>query len=419
MNKKDFAGNRRRNVTRALPDDAGPQTELLAGEQMGWAALGKELDPYPWYRSRLAWQPVRFDRQSGVWEVYRYAEVQQILRDHTTFSSAHLAARRAASGASAQDKQTLLTSDPPYHDELRALVSAAFAPRTITRLVPQIKGIVCGLLDQAESADSLDIIGDLAAPLPTLVIADLLGAPGSDHRQMKIWVDRLAQNLLRPPDAPSQGTRQEIDRYFQDLLEQRRLTPRDDLISLLLAARIGKRTLSERELLNFCSLLLAAGSETTTNLIGNMFSILLCLAPQAMVEVRKHPRLHSAVVEEALRFLPPLQWVARVTLRPTTIAGQTIEARETVLTCVASANRDERQFPHPDRFDIHRSPNRHLAFGQGIHFCLGASLARLEAQIALSVVLERYSSIRVNETLLERTPTPLFYGLARLPVEFS
>lgn len=396
-----------------------PLTEQTNMEgKKSWIELGRELNPYPWYQARRAKQPVRYDEKSRVWEVYRYADVQRVLRDHTTFSSARLAARQAVSGESAQDKQSLLTSDPPYHSELRTLVNTAFAPRRIAQRSHRITEIVQTLLDQSASAGALDLVNDLAAPLPALVMADLLGTPLEDYRLMKDWADRLAQSLLRPVDARAQGTQQEIDRYFRMLLTQRRAEPRDDMVSTLLTAQIDGRTLSEREVLNFCQLLLAAGSETATNLIGNIFYILFCLAPEVRDEGRAHPDLLPSTVEEALRYLSPLQWVARVAIRPTVIAGQEIEAGQTLLTCVASANRDEAQFLNPDHFDATRSPNRHLAFGQGIHFCLGASLARLEAQVALSVVLARYKSVRVDEHSLERAPAPLFYGLRRFPVTF-
>lgn len=409
-------------MDRGFQNPEGENTPLTeqtnTEEKKGWLELGRGLNPYPWYQTRRAKQPVRYDEKSRVWEVYRYADVQRVLKDHTMFSSARLAARQAASGESARSKQSLLTSDPPYHSELRALVNTAFAPRRIAQRSHRITEIVHTLLDQSASAGALDLVNDLAAPLPALVMADLLGTPAEDHRLLKNWADRLAQSLLRPVDACAQETQQEIDRYLRTLLERRRLDPRDDMISVLLAAQIDGRMLSEREVLNFCQLLLAAGSETATNLIGNMFYILLCLQPSTMAEVRARFDLFPGVVEEALRYLSPLQWVARVALRPTIIAGQEIEEGQTLLTCVASANRDEAQFLHPDHFDATRSPNRHLAFGQGIHFCLGASLARLEAQVALSVVLERYETVHVDEHSLERAPAPLFYGLRRFPVTF-
>jgi cytochrome P450 len=338
------------------------------------------------------------------------------------FSSAQLATRDANRPKNEEDmqsknRQTLLTSDPPYHEKLRSLVNQAFTPRMVALLAPQIRDSVHFLLDQAAALGRLDIIDDLAAPLPAMVIAALLGVPSEDREHMRRWTNHMAQNLLKPPSEAGHQVYQEMSLYFQNILSQRRREPREDLISALLAAQIDGHSLSERELLNFCSVLLAAGSETTTHLIGNM---ILCLDahPEVVTRLRMDRQLLSGAVEEMLRYHSPLQWVARVVQKETTLAGKRIKAGEILLSCVASANRDETQFPDPDTFDITRHPNRHLAFGHGIHFCLGAPLARLEAQIVLSVILERCMDLSIDKTIpLERVPAPLFYGVKHLPIK--
>ncbi len=386
---------------------------------MGWNRLGRELDPYPWFQQRRQSTPVRYDTPTGVWEIYRYADVQRVLRDHETFSSAALTATQVVYHAEeALERQNLLTSDPPYHDHLRSLISTAFIPRLIAQLAPRIRAIVEHLFAQ-QTGTSLDLVHEIAEPLPALVMAELLGVPTADYRQLKHWADRLAQNLLRPPEARELEIYQEVRAYFSQALALHRQHPDEHLISALLAARIEGKELSERELLNFCELLLGAGSETTTNLIGNLLYLLLSVWHEALTALRTHPHLIPGAVEEGLRFSSPLQWVARVAQKACVLGGETIEPGQIVLSCLASANRDEKHFPDPDHFDIHRTPNRHLAFGQGIHFCLGAALARLEAHITLEVFFaqEAWQTPTLSDTSLERIASPLFYGLKQLSLK--
>jgi cytochrome P450 len=365
------------------------------------AGLG--LEPFAWYRSMREFRPVSRDPNWGGWTVFTYADVQRVLSDHQAFSSEY-------------GDLGLLHTDPPRHRQLRNLVTEAFTPRTVEALRPRITQIVDELLDRVAPRGRMDLIEDFAVPLPVSVIAELLGIP-LDHRdQFKRWSDAIVtggRSGMSNVDA-----RREMAVFFMDLMEERRRSPREDLVSALLAARIDGESLDQRELLSFCILLLVAGNETTTNLIGNA---ILCLdeSPDADAELRAHPELLASAVEEVLRFRAPVQTMFRVTRSEVRLGDESIPAGDMVIAWIGSANRDPSQFTEPDRFDIRRSPNRHLAFGHGIHFCLGAPLARLEATIALGALLGRLGRLRVAREGLEALPSQVLHGVRRLPVTFS
>src|SRR5437879_6573202 len=262
----------------------------------------------------------------------------------------------------------------------------------------------------------MDVIEDVAVPLPVMVIAELLGIPIEHRERFKLWSDAFVTGGragMSDVDA-----RREMALFFSDLMEERRRSPREDLISALLAARIDGESLDQRELLSFCILLLVAGNETTTNLIGNA---VLCLDehPDAEADLRAHPELMASAVEEVLRYRSPVQSMFRLARSEVRLGGQVVPAGDAVVAWIGSANRDPLQFAEPDRFDIRRSPNRHLAFGHGIHFCLGAPLARLEGTIALGALLRRLGRLRVDHTKLQPVPSGILHGLQRLPVAFA
>lgn len=261
----------------------------------------------------------------------------------------------------------------------------------------------------------MDVVDDLAYPLPITVIAELLGVPAEDRDLFRRW----SNAIVSTPAVVGLDPETEMGEYFLRMIKQRREEPKDDLISALLAAQIDDEHLSVTEVLGFCFLLLVAGNETTTNLIGNA---LLCLDsyPEVWKQLRAEPALASAAVEEVLRYLSPVQSMFRLTTSETTIGDQVIPAHKMVLAWIASANRDEQQFPDAGTFDIRRTPNRHIAFGHGIHFCLGAPLARLETKIALEALLERFSEIqRVQNVPLQRTDSFFLYGLKHIPITFT
>ncbi len=340
------------------------------------------LHPLAWYAHLRATAPVSRPPGRGPWQVVGYDDVKRVLSDHATFSS--------ASGAGAPTSPlgaSLVSTDPPRHRHLRALVTQAFTPRAVAALAPRITAIVDDLLDAVVPTGALDAVDDLAYPLPVIVIAELLGIPTGDRARFKQWSDAL---VASPSAAgmPGRDPQAEMSAYFRHLLAQRRTAPQEDLLSALLAARVEGAALTEMEMLGFCILLLVAGNETTTNLIANA---LWCFDafPEARQQVVAAPELLPSAIEEVLRYTSPVRGMFRTAAVETVLGGQAIHAGDGVVAWIAAANHDAAQFPQPERFVVTRQPNRHLAFGQGIHYCLGAPLARLEAQIALGRLLQR------------------------------
>jgi cytochrome P450 len=369
------------------------------------------LQPFAWYRAMRAQAPVLFDPTQQMWHVFRFADVQHVLSDHAEFSSRFAQAGGDDDGALAN---SLVATDPPRHRQLRTLVTQAFTPRAVEDLAPRIAAITNELLDRVESSGRIDLVHDLAYPLPVIVIAELLGIPAEQRDQFKTWSDAVTST-----SGEGIAAQHAMAAYFAGLIEERRRQPRNDLITALVAAQVDGQHLSMPELLGFCVLLLIAGNETTTNLLGNA---ILCLeeAPSALEELRRQPELLPDAIEEVLRFRSPVQSMFRVVARPTTLADQRLETGQSVLAWIGSANRDEAAFPDADRFDIHRSPNKHIAFGHGIHFCLGAPLARLEARIALEAILRRLPNLRrVREFPLEAQDSLVVYGVKSLPMTFD
>jgi cytochrome P450 len=385
---------------------------------MEFSASEQQLDPFPGYTRMRKTDPVFQDPQTDVWHVFRYDDVQRVLSEHTSFSS------RMAGGDASETGQlfaaSLINTDPPRHRQLRSLVTQAFTPRAVEALAPRISEITTELLDQAASAGAMDLIAELAYPLPVIVIAELMGIPPGDRGRFKQWSDAIVSQTRPEADGHEHdGANREMADYFLGMIEERRRRPGNDLISRLLAAQIEGEHLSVLELLGFCSLLLVAGNETTTNLIGNA---VLCFSeqPGTVRQLMAEPALLPDALEEVLRYLSPVQSMYRVAAVDTTLGGQQIPAGSPIVAWIGSANRDPDHFPQPDVFDVGRAPNRHLAFGQGIHFCLGAPLARLEARIALQTVMDRLPGLGlVPGTRLERMDSTIIYGLKKLPVHWQ
>jgi cytochrome P450 len=380
------------------------------------------LDPFPEYQRMRASNPVFYNEETKFWELFRYDDVLHVITDYATFSSERLvpsdekmAERLRKEGWSEEDLPTksILNTDPPRHRQLRSLVTQAFTPRAVALLTPRIKEIVHELLDKVAATGRMDVIQNLSYPLPVIVIAEMLGVPTDDRAQFKRWSDSIVD---ASGDVGMQAIK-EMNGYFREVIAQRRAQPQDDLISGLVAAGIDGEKLTERELLSFCVILLVAGNVTTTNLIGNA---ILCFDehPQVMDQLREDPSLLPEAIEEVLRYRSPVQRLVRMATADTIIGGKEIKEGQVVVPCLGSANRDEAQFPDPDVFDIRRTPNRHVAFGHSIHFCIGAPLARLETKIALTVLLERFNNIqRVRDIPLEGVAG--FYGVKSLPITFQ
>jgi cytochrome P450 len=360
--------------------------------------------------------PVLRDPTSGVWMVFGFDDVRTALSDHSRFSSDF---SRLSGGDRSGLGASVISTDPPRHRQLRSLVTQAFTPKAVEALRPRIEEIVDELLDGVAARGRLDVVEDLAYPLPVIVIAEMLGIPSADRARFKRWSD----DVVAPPsgldDIELTSAHYEMGAYFMQLLNERRDDPREDLISALLAAEIEGERLSEIELVGFCMLLLVAGNETTTNLIANA---ILCFDehPAATAALRSNPQLLPGAIEEVLRHRSPVQSMFRVTTEPVELSGTRIPPDQSVVAWIGSANRDPAQFPAADQFQIDRSPNRHLAFGHGIHFCLGAPLARLEARVALSAILGRLGEFRVDRDVqLEALPGTIVYGVRSLPVTFG
>ncbi|WP_236601787.1 cytochrome P450 [Ktedonobacter sp. SOSP1-52] len=302
------------------------------------------------------------------------------------------------------------------------MTGQAFTPRMVAHMESRIKEITNGLLDQVQAVGEMDVIRNLAYPLPVTVIAELLEVPAERREEFKQWSDAFVSGDEEATEEPRQAVMQATDSmsaYFTQIFEERRAHPQNDLVSALLLAEVDGERLSNEELLGFCVLLLVAGNETTTNLIGNA---ILCLDehPEAVERLRANRDLVPSALEEALRYYSPLKLTIRGTTTETTIGDQRIEAGKLLFAWIASANRDEAQFPNANQFMIEREPNRHLGFGRGIHFCLGAPLARLEAKIALSAMLDRLpGSWHVSDAPLSLISSMSVLGVKTLPLTWE
>ncbi len=380
------------------------------------------LAPYDWYRSMRATQPVFYNSQYNVWHVFRYNDVERVLTEYATFSSDPRTMEWEGLTDEAPILSSILRMDPPRHRQLRSLATLAFTPRVVAQLEPRIRTITNTLLEQTPTTGEIDVIRDLAYPLPVTVIAELLGVPPELRADFKRWSDALVSDNFDAGEEVQNTLFTEIQgmyQYFSQVLEERRQQPSNDLISALLKAEIDGQHLSDTELLGFCALLLVAGNETTTNLIGNS---ILCFDqyPETVELLRNNRALIPGAIEEVLRYIAPVKAMSRFTKVETTIGDQRIGEKQAVIAWIASGNRDEAQFPDAERFAAQREPNRHLGFGHGIHFCLGAPLARLEARIALDAMLDRFPGRwQVPAVPLEAVQSSIVFGVKKLPMTWN
>lgn len=378
-----------------------------------------------WLQKARESNPVQFEEQQKCWQIFGYGDIHRALSDPATFSSDLSKLIPPQADFELFAKGSFVNMDPPKHRKLRDLVSQAFTPRMVSNLAPRIAAITNELLDGIGDVGRFDLVDSLAYPLPVIVIAEMLGIPVADRALFRSWADAMLANddlgaSITLDDATMNSMGQAIramNTYLLARIKERRANPADDLISKLTRAEVDGERLDDEEIVGFVGLLLLAGHVTTTALLGNA---ILCLDehPAAAAELRANPAGIPAAIEEVLRYRSPFPRVGRMTTTDVELGGKRIPAGNVVLLWVVSANRDSAHFTDPDRFDIHRKPNPHLAFGHGIHFCIGAPLARLEAKIALEVLFERYRNIAVaHDAGCELRNPAMMISVKRLPVD--
>jgi cytochrome P450 len=357
-----------------------------------------------------------------LWMLFDFESVKRALSDHEAFSSdlSHVPGQ-------GNPGEWFIFFDPPRHTKLRTLISKAFTPRIAANLEPRIRQLSRELLDPLIERGEMDLAAEFAVPLPMRVISELLGVPPEEWGRYKRWSDTILKlaNTFTADETAARTIEEyrcvtdEMRVFLPELIAQRRAAHREDLLTRLAEAEVDGERLTDGEILGFVQLLLVGGQETTANLINNA---MLCLMehPDQLARLEAAPGLLPSAIEEVLRYRSPLQWMPRATRRDVVVHGQMIPAGKLVLPLIGSANRDPRQFPAADRFDITRDPNPHIAFGHGIHACLGAPLARLEARIALTDLLDRITDFRLaSDEPWEPRKAIQVHGPSSLPILFS
>ena len=393
-------------------------------------------DPFPLYADLRRRAPIHRN-DLGFWVVARHADCLAVLRDRRASSdSLNVAVERMPQGfrtpvaeddpiaAAMIEMRPFLFRDPPDHTRLRGLVSKAFTPKVVESLRTRTQQVVDELLDAALDADRVDLLEAFAYPLPVRVICDLLGVPVEDQDRFKVWSDALARGLdpdflltQEVIDARSEAVLQ-FSQYFFELLAERRRAPGEDLLSRLVQAEDGGTVLSEAELLSTCILLLVAGHETTVNLISGG-TLALLRHPDQMERFRTDPGVLRSGVEEMLRFVSPVQLTGRALTEDCEFGGVEFAEGDFAMLLIASANHDPEQFEDPERFDVTRTPNNHLGFGFGIHHCLGAPLARMEAQVALTSLVRRAPGLALTVGDVTYKTNVVLRGMESLPVSMG
>jgi len=376
-------------------------------------------DPYRAYRELRNRSPFHYAEPAGVvpgnvepvrtWAFMKYADVYTALRDHNTFSS-----MRRDTVPGKIPSVVLVRDDPPRHTRFRRLVNNAFTQTRVEALTPWITDVVNELLDKFGPSTN-EVVSSYTIPLPVRVISRLLGIPGEDYERFKRWSDAF---LAAPSMDDGNRIRsiQEMTTYFGTMAATRRARGAEDLITVLVEAEIEGEKLEEWEILGFCILLLIAGNETTTNLLGNMLNV-MAERPELWEQLRRDRSHVESAIEETLRYESPVQRVLRTTTREIEVSGARIPAGDHVTIFYGSANRDPREFPDPDEFRLDRNLRNHVAFGTGIHYCLGAPLARAEARVTLNALLDRFSAIRRGPSPpIRQTFSRMVFGFKRLPL---
>lgn len=384
------------------------------------------LDPSPWYKMMRTSSPVFHDPR-GSWHVFLYPDVEKVLTQFSAYSSKFGYNEVAEEGTAMESSEALImgsmvTVDPPYHTKLRNIVSRSFFPKAMEAMEPRVKEIAAqflvGMEESMKRSGSADFVTEFTEPLPVTVISEMLGIPAKDRVKFKHWSDVQIGSSGVDRATQKQAT-MELSHYLKEIIAERQKNPKDDLISAIATSEVDGEKLTLQETVSFCVLLLVAGNETTTNLLG--YAVRLFAKYGTMQELHEKPAMIPGAIEEVLRFASPVRAMVRISLKDSELSGHKIAAGQSILAWIGSANRDEAIFTDADRFDIARSPNRHIAFGHGIHYCLGAPLARLESKVALQLLAERYSGVRisVSDDKLVPIKNDIVGGVRHLPVEFS
>lgn len=372
-------------------------------------------DPYPTFRKLRDHDGLYYSEEQRFFAVSRFEDVMEVLLKPAVFSSA--AGISIEEQAAGEMPPMMIQMDPPRHDQMRALVNRAFTPRRINGLEGRIRDITRELVADIAAKGQGDLVPDLAVALPTIVIAELLGVPVEDRAEFRAWSDAIVDVAADPTNRSNAlEAAMNLFVYFEKLLPERAKDLRDDMMSALIVAEIDGQRLSHEELVGFCFLLLLAGNETTTNLISNG-AVWLHRHPDQRAWLVEDPERIGQAMEEVLRYDAPVQGLARMATEDTVVAGTKISAGDRLLILFGSANRDEREFDDPDSFDVRRKPDRHVAFGRGIHFCLGAHLARMEARIAFEELLAAMPEYEITIDQVHWNHLIPVRGVVSIPVD--
>ena len=367
-------------------------------------------NPYPFYQQWRDEKPIWWsDGHIRGWVLSRYDDVRTILKDAQTFSS-----KSMGEGETQAMSLPMLTDDPPRHTQLRAIVNKSFTSRAMKLMEQEIADLVNDLLDTIDSRSPVDITTKFTMPLPVSVIAQMMGIPPALKNDFKRWSDALTASGEATDLADRMPDVMEMAGFFQSLIPDRRENPGEDLISKAVHTEVDGQKMSDQDIVGYCILLLIAGNETTTNLLSSLLNV-IADEPHLWAELRENPDKIDAAIEETLRFDAPVQWINRKATRDVEFHGQTVKAGERVYAFMGSANRDPRHYENPEQFRLDREGRDHHSFGHGIHFCIGAPLARIEAKYAIQELLNRYRSISHSpEAENERTHSTMLRGFHHL-----
>ncbi len=375
-----------------------------------------QRDPYPAYRRLRDEHPVYHQERLRFWALSRFEDVLTALRDHDLFCSSQGLTWDPRSAEQAGILPMMVTTDPPAHTKLRKLINRGFTPKRVADLEPEVRAIVVAAIERLQRAGEGDLITDLGAPLPTAIIGRFLGVPPADRMQFHEWATAVVSATSGSEfHADAMQAAVGLYGYFRELTQRRRREPADDLIGTLIGSEVDGTSLTDEDVLGFCFNIITGGVETTTSLVANAM-LMMQAEPAVRQRLAAEPACIPAAIEEFLRLETPVQGLCRTTTRDVTLHDVTIPAGAKVLLLFAAANRDEREFPEPDRLDVDRAPERHLAFGQGAHYCIGAALARLMGRVALEELTTRLGPHRIDESRAQRIRAGVVRGYRSLPI---